>query len=269
MDRQQFPLRPCPIAGFSGFHTTLCGPHVRVGHSALHGTRCVFQWQPRQLKQPSVQNGSASNANACDVAGSEGLLPFIVLDPRIKLLTILRDPRDHVKSMFAFCQQQGLFANTSLERWLNLSAHGDLQQASKHCFYDPWNMQTVRLAGGGELSYNSKLGRAAAMQKMRASQPSLQSAMGVIQRAAWVGVTRYYDASICLLQSILQTVAACSCAKLARVARINPSPGVPEVDASSLAGFRALTSLDTVLYARAMLRLQQDLKRYGIDCFLS
>ena len=93
--------------------------------------------------------------------------------------------------------------------------------------------------------------------------------MGVIQRAAWVGVTRYYDASICLLQSILQTVAACSCAKLARVARINPSPGVPEVDASSLAGFRALTSLDTVLYARAMLRLQQDLKRYGIDCFLS
>ena len=140
-------------------------------------------------------------------------------------LVLLRSPRAHVLSMFKECrydawgvklwksnQSQVPHEGThqhDFERWLDWYVH-PLNKAWLGC-YQPWNYQARAMT-----SWSSSPHYISAIETY---EPSVDKALTSYLETDWVGITDFYDESLCLLLSRFRTQAAavlfsksCQCA---------------------------------------------------------
>ena len=134
--------------------------------------------------------------------------------PMAQRLVFLRSPRAHVLSMFKECrydewgvalwkknQSQVPHEGThqhDFEQWLDWYLH-PLNKPWLGC-YQPWNYQARAMT-----SWTSKPHGISAMETY---EPSVDSALTSYLETDWVGITDFYDESLCLLLSRFRTKAA-------------------------------------------------------------
>jgi hypothetical protein len=198
------------------------------------------------------------------MAASEATLPTVIMSSDVPLLTMVRKPEDHVVSMYAHCQQPGglgygTHQHVSIQAWAELAARTAYnkseearQEFFKYCMYDPRNFQVAVLGGR-----------------------STPDALRAVRTAMWVGVTEYYDASLCLLGSLFQKKAACDCETGLRVpvprdkhgthtdwlkSQVNMDEVRPLID--------SFTEHDKSLHSLAIEKLRAGLERFGLGCLV-
>lgn len=185
----------------------------------------------------------------------------------VSLLTIVREPASHVRSMYAHCQQLGAlgmkkhhYPRVTFGEWLDIHLN-KTADASRFCAYNPNDFQAAAL---------SALSRQSNDRETR-----LQMALISIDHARWVGVTSWYDASLCLLRSVLQDGPACTCSdaedtvnKTLRVRHGTDSSAIVITDADQRK-INQLTRLDSVLYKAAVTKLHHGLDSFNLTCLLA
>jgi hypothetical protein len=135
------------------------------------------------------------NGELC-VESSEGALGHMELVSDVQLMTFVRRPVDHVMSMYAHCQQLSAYAMSrnphrpkiGFDAFIDFSMIQENQANRTFCSYNVRNKQTMELGLG-----------------------NIDAALTALNRMLWVGVTEAYDASICLLRSILMNKPMCAC----------------------------------------------------------
>ena len=196
-----------------------------------------------------------------------------------ELMTIVRNPIFHVRSMWMHCQQAGAngarlhqYLPISFESWvMNFSALRSKDKTSKrafkwgkYCSYDPRNKQ-ARLLGD-----------------------DAEDAMRHVEQAAWVGVTEEFTASLCVLRAVLAARPelaegtntswpepfVCSCKAAtppggAVHATHGTHPENTQISGTVLGAVRSLTRVDQLVHATAMARLGRDLKALNLTCLLT
>lgn len=147
----------------------------------------------------TVWGKDSSLFKECNVVITEATMPGVRLAAGTRLLTLIRKPLTHVRSMYAHCQQLKQYNHSyrkiSFDDWIQWRT-GRLEAMSNtptkalseanpsafvYCRYDPLDLQTHSLDQRGDLT----------------------AAAAVIERAFWVGVTEEFNASICLLRAKL------------------------------------------------------------------
>ena len=129
-------------------------------------------------------------------------------------LVFLRSPRAHVLSMFKECrydawgvalwkknQSQVPHEGThqhDFEQWLDWYLH-PLNKPWLGC-YQPWNYQARAMTSWGKQPHG--------ISAIETYEPSADSALTSYLETDWVGITDFYDESLCLLLSRFRTKAA-------------------------------------------------------------
>ena len=217
---------------------------------------------------PRMERGTR---DACNIWGGEGVLTtesrrtatFAQAPRPNQLITFVREPSQHVISQYAHCQTPGgvgmhfhHYASISLVDWLKL----DGSRARRHCGYDPTNMITRRLGDG-----------------------SLVRAIGRVESAFFVGITAHYDASVCLVRSLLAQRRACTCTSTGTGTHLGPGvaddlrptterlnrPEQVDLTAEARDLISQRTHVDAFVYARALSRFYDGLLRFNLTCRLN
>lgn len=195
----------------------------------------------------------------CNTAVSE-VRRFTNLDvhPSVRLLTFVRNPMLHELSMYAHCQSPGSpgqarhgYPPISFSDYIAFRVANP--RNTTFCGYSPFNKQVSVLGGGAD---------------------KLAAALDLVDSSFFVGVTEEYDASLCLLRSLIAGRAACFCG-----ARQPPpektfhrthgtTPGDIALSGNDRRQIGKLTKLDAVLHARALSKLHQGLARFNLSCLL-
>mmetsp|Transcript_9192 Transcript_9192/g.27140 ORF Transcript_9192/g.27140 Transcript_9192/m.27140 type:complete len:312 (-) Transcript_9192:351-1286(-) len=149
------------------------------------------------------------------IAGQEhGYLFDRDLRPMAQRLVLLRSPRAHVLSMFKECRYNkwGISLWTrggskvphngthqhDFEQWVNWYLH-PLNKTWLGC-YQPWNYQARAMTSSSKNPHN--------IGAPDTYEPSIDKALTLYLETEWVGITDFYDESLCLLLSRLKTEAA-------------------------------------------------------------
>ena len=208
----------------------------------------------------------------CNVWMSEGDVDLEV--PRLAglashpvgLITMVREPLFHVRSMYAHCQTPrgtGMsihnYTRISFTSWLRFSVERPRPRRhspgpTEYCNYDPMDKMTQVLADG-----------------------DLARAVEVVDGAFFVGITAHYDASVCLLRSLLSGRRECECIgapqtgtrvgagtsseRLNRAEEVRFSVGDVEL-------MEQLTRRDAIVYARGLSRFYDGIERFNLTCRL-
>ena len=198
-----------------------------------------------------------------------------------ELMTIVRNPIFHVRSMWMHCQQVGAngarlhhYSPISFEDWvMNFSALQSQDATSaatspfkwgRHCGYDPRNKQAHLLGDDAE------------------------DAMRHVEQAAWVGVTEEFTASLCVLRAVLAARPelaegtntswpepfVCSCEAATPPGGAAPAthgthPENTQISGTVLAAVRSMTRVDQLVHATAMARLGRELRALNLTCLLT
>ena len=206
----------------------------------------------------------------CNVWGSEGdvdeevpKLAAVATAP-LGLITMVREPLFHVRSMYAHCQSGfGMslhnYTRISFSSWLRASLERPRPRRhspgrTEHCNYDPMDKMTQVLADG-----------------------DLRRAVEVVDGAVFVGVTAHYDASVCLLRSVLIGRRACECAGAPRTGT-RSGPGTNRgalnraeevrISTGDVELIEQLTRRDAIVYARGLSRFYDGIERFNLTCRL-
>ena len=240
-------LRPC--------NNLKCASHPKGGHFNLTGN--------------------------CEVGGCEGFLAHrlkeVVAPSRPLIITILRSPIEHVRSLYGHCLKfSGRYNRTmamSFEEWLAAWADAKGERAKMArlrivgCWGNGWSPRNWQAA---HVSTANKYGDP--------TEAAMHSSIDFVDRRAFhIGITEHYDASLCLLAAKLgrrhRLPANCTCASTNNQRRIGTissntmthfHPENVSLDAMRWIG--NLTSVDEVLYARALSRLVRELNVYNMSC---
>ena len=248
------------------------------------------------------------HSSTCLVAGCEaqrsgqvrGYFDKMRAEP--ELLLLLRNPRDHVVSMYAHCQQPGAkgyerhhYRPISLEAWLDLWARGPGDEAEEYCGYDPRDVMTRALLDDDNIQ-------------------NVSHAIDLLEhKTAWVGILEYLPQSHCLLKRLLVDdhleaknkddagstpqwenlkdatplgdkiildiiESQCHCDH-AKTTTTPPSSHLPHhswgtntssfhLTVDMLKTMDALSRSDWLLYSAAVARLRRDLQQAGLGCLL-
>ena len=213
-------------------------------------------------------------AHACNLAAAEGFLrdnlaAAATLWPSrpIRSVLLLRRPQAHVLSLYAHCQQpkaEGFifhgYARIGLAEWLLGAAERNATEVARFCSYSPVNHQVARLSGSG------------APEGVEATNSA--SALGRAVRAldgAWfVGVSDWFDASVCALARRLDRelpgtgggAVACASSSAERLTHGTRTSQLV-IDGQVRAAIDRITRDDAVVHAHAVVRLEQDVREQG------
>lgn len=220
-------------------------------------------------------------------AGQEhGHLYDRVQRPHAQRLVFLRSPRGHVLSMFKECRYDDwgvrlIRSNLStvphagthqhdFEKWINfyiMRATGNNTGKNSMGCYDPWNFQARFMT-----SWSARPNWAALHEGY---DPSIDAVLTSYLEMDWVGLTDFYDESLCLLLSRLQSRAAaatfkksCNCQDTNRSALMNvPIERHGSVSSSAVdiypelaAKMDRLTAVDSLLFSVALHGFFSDIK---------
>ena len=135
--------------------------------------------------------------------------------PQSQRLVLLRSPRAHLLSMFKECrydawgrklihQSKSYIPHSGshqhdFEQWVDYYMH-PLGKRWQGC-YEPWNYQARAMTSGQKCPHSVSLHDAD-------YEPSFDAAMASYLEADWVGLTDFYDESLCLMLSRLQSARA-------------------------------------------------------------
>lgn len=232
---------------------------------------------PMQLQD--AINAYKLHDDNCNLIASEGHMASnvkrmedVIKKEDIQMLVMLRQPREHVLSMYHHCQHpQGLgrathdYHTISHSDYFKLALEGSGPQLEKYCSYYPANMMTRLLAydAFGEML--------------------LPEAKGTVDNAGFVGLFEQYELSLCLLGAHVQghLPEGCSCDKAAyypapplreehrtkwmRFDAHSTNYSLSELDRERLAN---LTAMDQELYTYARARFNTDVVDHGLGCWL-
>lgn len=268
---------------------TCAAMHRKTGGLGTHGRNGVRSNRTAFIvKLP--KSGSATfvrelNIWSCDMFG----LPQIWWSERghgllaatgagAGLFLVLRDPTQHVLSMYDHCQfghgQQSHHHNsTGLHEWLSdwLSAPNEQRiwpKTPSPCDYYPRNFQTGSLL---QAQLGAVPDHGATWHEMDADQKgALEHALCVVRSARFVGVTHRMQESLCVASYVLHGRlpgdGRCSCSKTQTAVRsithrkqnVSKRTALDEGTAKLLS---RLTESDAVVYARALSRFYADVRR--------
>jgi len=179
----------------------------------------------------------------------------------LRVLVMLREPESLLLSRFAHCQSgQGMkhhhYPRVDLDKWLELHEKGHVDMALKFCNFKVRNPQTHMLGG---------------------DEHKLQKAMETVEQIFFVGVVEHFDASLCLLRSLMQGRRACACPANNTVASKTPlcphcshetNKSLWQLKGTDRSRIAAMTAHDAFVYARACARLYDGLRRFELLCLL-
>ena len=178
---------------------------------------------------------------------------------RLHLIVNLREPRDHVRSMWKHCNYAGVNKfNVKFASWLtatNASTKFE-SRSSKACYYSPHNMQTRYLSPRRKVD--------------------LTLAVETVKRAFHVGITGLHHVSWCVLHAKLgNSHPSCRC---------KANPAKEEVHTNIMGAWadivqdvetpvdRAtmdrLTKLDLSLYTTGVSRLFAEVQQLNLTCLV-
>jgi len=267
-------------------------------NSAVQMARCgntqCFPGMQQVMPFQTMQENLEARANTwlegeCDVVGCEGTrvanqqVVFEHAKPSmVRDLLLLRDPVDHVVSMFEMCavnhpesDNTTMNSDTStFERWLAAWEANDRITAFSLCYYSPGNLQTTALV---------------AAEGVTASARELAAAETLVSSDAYfVGLVESYSLSLCLLGAMVHGASSlptgCTCDAAEKQVELGHTvePNVRdessddhgtasvnvELTENALASIHRLTSLDRALYQVALSRFEADVRRSGLGCWI-
>ena len=237
------------------------------------------EWQQGECQVIGCEGARVDNENIVDLAlQAQGAA---VPRSSIRELMLLREPVDHVVSMFAMCvanspsyadDNSDTMANATIEMWLDAYESGDRQTAGRLCYYQPNNLQTASLVK---------------LEESAADSAKLEASVAFVNEEAYfVGVVERYSLSICLFGSMVHGLGAlplgCTCARAEQLAaagktvepivrdETDETHGTVPVEPSdqARASINRLTSLDAKLYQAAVSRFERDVRASGLGCWL-
>jgi len=279
--------------GGSAINMTLCDGGTKaacyrtmeMGSDGIHPVPTIeealaakaAEWQQGECQVIGCEGPRVDNENIVDLAlqAQGAALP----SSSMRELMLLREPVDHVVSMFAMCvanspsyMDNDMVANATIEEWLDAYESGDRQTAGRLCYYQPDNLQTSSLVKVEENATDSDVVEA--------------SVTFVNKEAFFVGLVERYSLSICLFGSMVHGLGAlplgCTCTKAEQLAAagktVEPvvrdeteeTHGTVPVEPSdqARASIKRLTSLDAELYQAAVSRFERDVRASGLGCWL-
>ena len=221
----------------------------------------------------------------CDLGGCEGFLAHrlreVIAPSPPLIITILRSPSEHVRSLYGHCRMfsQGFNHTMAMgyEEWVmawanangNRTRMGYLRKVCWGLGWSPRNNQAP-----AHIS--------AANQDGEPTEAAMLASVDFVQKRAFhIGITEHYDASLCLLSAKLgrshRLGGKCTCAplhsrhavgtwSLGTITHFKPQ-SVSSPDTAR--GIRKLTSVDEALYSQALSRLRYELDLYNMSCLLA
>jgi hypothetical protein len=241
---------------------------------------------------PLTHQANDRNETGCNLISCEGSRPQhlkqlrddLLPDVPIKELILVREPMQHMLSMYMMCQQTDASMNhnhISFSDWVNFAVARDEHAMAGACYYNPRNRQTIQLGAGYDQDEEPSIDQ------------WLANAREAVENAAFVGITEFYALSICTLRARLgrDMLPECSCeaasaqldaldAQGAALGSFMPrlpinhqthdtDPSAIPITGTIFNGIGKLTSADRMLYASALIRFEADVREAGLDCWLA
>jgi len=166
-----------------------------------------------------------------------GLLYDVAQRPAAQRLVLLRSPRAHLLSMFKECRYSSwgsslLKKNWSVvphhsthqhdfEQWIGYYQHPTAGGREWMGCYEPWNYQARAMTSKQNRPHN-------VLERGGDYVPSLDAAMASYVQADWVGLTDFFNESLCLLLSRLRSEVAEK--QLSQSCRCDHAATVPFLD---------------------------------------
>lgn len=196
--------------------------------------------------------------------------------PRINMVIVLRQPREHVLSQYLECKYDwwGKTATKGtnfpgnndknqvydgLEKWLDhfldekMGAKMDAYKYAYKC-YNPWNMQARYISTDNDH----------VVHDMKILRPSINTTISSLKSVGFVGITEYSDETICLFQHFMagKVSPACTCDPEAHKLYVHnkqiykthgvPKHSVQDLSPEVLKKIDALTEVDNQIYEFAL-----------------
>eukprot|EP00962_Isochrysis_galbana_P032849 scaffold10872_cov129-Isochrysis_galbana.AAC.6 len=206
----------------------------------LHTMWCAHQ--PCQVKLPNVTGGDGTCMATSEGKAAQLISGWLNVQAGVPLFTMVREPTAHLLSAFAHHKVHH-HPNLTLDEYLNGAEREEQQLQAKH----PAEFE-------------------------RAFE---QTAAG-LRRMEWVGVTEFYDESVCALRSLLASKPMCSCkqsgmppAGLKVTHKTHPEEEI--LTGSRRARIMKLQRwrVGSFQYAQGLLHLRANLARFNLTCLVA